>query len=95
MALIPIKTVQFEGETIRHIFFLDIIGGDKMIMVMASNKVVILPIYRECPVQEGTVVDLVADFGDYREKLKEALTTQIENHQALELKLKEIEDGMD
>jgi hypothetical protein len=75
--LVPIKSVDIEGETIRRVLFVKVGGGDKMIMVFESRRVLVLPVYRNCPVQSGTMTDLAADFPEFIENLEAERTLAI------------------
>lgn len=67
----PISKALPIGETVKDIFFIKIpeLGGDKMFWVFESGKVLIMPVYRECPVQIGTMKDLRIDLDNFIHKL--------------------------
>jgi len=56
----PINSVNLEGETIKKVLHIDIGGSDKTFLFFESGRVMVLPVYRECPVQMGQdVVDAI------------------------------------
>jgi len=71
--LVPICTVEFTGEKIKKALFVNVGGGEKTIIVFESGKVVVLPVYKKCPVQVGTVEDLR---GDREEILKSIVSVR-------------------
>lgn len=46
----PIKQISFNGETIKDVLYLSHGGRDLMFMAMESGKLVMLPVYENCPV---------------------------------------------
>ena len=68
--LVPIKTVEFDGETIRTVIITKFAGADKMFMIFESGKVVVLPVSRECPVQVGTIEQLAGDLKAIKEQVE-------------------------
>ncbi|MDF1592584.1 MAG: hypothetical protein P1P89_13800 [Desulfobacterales bacterium] len=97
----PVRTVNFDGETIRKVLFVDFAGGDKMVMVLESGKIVVLPVYRECPVQVGFLGDFQADIGTIIETVQNRVQAQISEGESLVRELTDIKnmriktDGMD
>ena len=67
----PVSDVLPVGETIKDIFFIKLpeLGGDKMFWVFESGRVLIMPVYRECPVQTGTMDNLGSDLDEFMKKL--------------------------
>ena len=68
--LVPIKTVEFDGETIKKVIITKFAGADKTFIVFESGKVVILPVSRECPVQVGTLEQLADDLKAIKEQVE-------------------------
>lgn len=68
--LTPINEVELKGETIREELFINAGGSDKTILIFASGRVMVLPVYKECPVQVGTIDDLRGDFSHFIENLE-------------------------
>jgi hypothetical protein len=59
--LVPIDSVDMRGETIREVIFVNMAGGEKMIWIFESGRVLLMPVYHACPVQQGTMEDLRDD----------------------------------
>ena len=67
----PMNKVLPVGEKIKDIFFIKLpeLGGDKMFWIFESGRVLIMPVYRECPVQVGTMEDFRLDIDEFIGKL--------------------------
>jgi len=89
--LIPIQDFSFDGKTIRKVFFQEIAGGDKMFVVFSDGGVMILPVYRDCPVQVGTLNDLKQDFDAMRKSIMESVTKMIVSSDTVLAIFKELE----
>ncbi len=63
--LIPISSIEIKGETIKDVIFINIGGGDKTILVFESGKILLMPVYRECPVQFGSIADIQGDLDTF------------------------------
>ena len=68
--LIPINSVGLKGETIREELYINAGGSEKTILIFESGRVVVMPVYKECPVQAGTIDDLRGDFATFIENLE-------------------------
>ena len=79
--LVPIKTVEMDGETIRTVIITKFAGADKMFMIFESGKVVVLPVSRECPVQVGTTEQLAGDLAAIKDQVKMEADKLIEERQ--------------
>ncbi len=62
---IPISQVELKGEKIKEVFFLNVAGGEKTFLIFESGKVLIMPVYQECPVQYGVIENLKEDFDSF------------------------------
>ena len=93
--LIPIKDIKLKAEKVRDVFFLDIYGGDKMFWIFESGKTLVMPVYRECPVQAGTVQELEGDFNEFLELLDIQKYKFITDRNNTIQKIKDIKNGMD
>ena len=93
--LIPISKADLKGETVKQIFFINISGGDKTIIVFESGKVLVMPVYRECPVQIGMIKDLSEDFDMFLKSLQDEKNKVIEDVKRTTLLIKELQNGMD
>ncbi len=63
--LCSFDSLEIKGETIKEIFFLEVSGGEKTFIVFESGTVLILPVYKKCPVQFGRIEDLRRDFSEF------------------------------
>jgi hypothetical protein len=88
--LIPINKVELTGETVRQIFFINISGGDKTIIVFESGKVLVMPVYRECPVQVGGIEDLKIDFDMFIKSIEADKRAAVEQADEAIRKIKEL-----
>lgn len=59
--LVALNTVDVRGEIMKEVFFINIAGGDKTFLVFESGRILVIPVYRECPVQYGSMADIRAD----------------------------------
>ena len=59
--LVPVNSVKLDGETIKKVIYMEVAGGWKMFIVFESEKVLILPVYPECPVQVGKLSEMKKD----------------------------------
>ena len=59
--LIPISSIEIKGETIKDVIYMDVAGGEKTLIVFESGKILLMPVYRECPVQFGSLADIHGD----------------------------------
>lgn len=59
--LLPINTINIKGEVIKDVIFLNVSGGDKTIIIFESGKILLIPLYRECPVQFSLISDIQGD----------------------------------
>ena len=92
---IPIQNVDFVGETVTHVFFATIAGGDKMYWLFESGKVVIMPVHRKCPVQTGLDSDLAEDFDSLLNAIEEEKKKFIVDRDSLTSFIKELKNGVD
>ncbi len=60
--LIAFSDVELKGETIKEVFFLNVSGGEKTFLVFESGNVLVMPVYKGCPMQFGAIEDLRNDF---------------------------------
>lgn len=93
--LVPIRTVGLDGEIVRRIFFVNFAGGEKMYWLFESGKVLVMPVYKECPVQAGTLHDLAQDFHALVAAMEDErgrLLIEAKNFQML---IEEINNGVD
>lgn len=58
---VRIDSFQFEGKTIKKAMFVTINESDKFYLVFDTDEVMVLPVHRQCPVQIGTLTDLMGD----------------------------------
>ena len=49
--LVPFNSVDLKGEVIKQEIFINIGGGEKTILIFESGRVLIMPVYKKCPVQ--------------------------------------------
>jgi hypothetical protein len=68
--LVPINSVDLNGETIKRVLFVNVGGGDKTILIFVSGRVLVMPVYRACPVQVGTMKDLIPDFPEFLQNIE-------------------------
>ena len=62
--LVPVNTIveKVKGETVKEIIFIEkSTGGDNMVIVFESETVLIMPVYRGCPVQIGKLAEFKTD----------------------------------
>jgi hypothetical protein len=59
--LVPFNSVDLKGEVIKQEIFINIGGGEKTILIFESGRVLIMPVYKKCPVQIGTIEDFKTD----------------------------------
>jgi len=88
--LTPINSVDLKGETIKQELFLSAGGSEKTILIFESGKVLVLPIYRECSVQVGTIEDLRTDFDAFIENLEAEKRRTIDEIDGTIKKIKEL-----
>lgn len=89
--LIPIYAADIQGETIKEMFFMNVAGGEKTFMIFQSGKVLILPVYRECPVQLGNMADLSEDM----EGFLQIISTEIMKLAAQMKRIEELKNDLD
>jgi len=94
-ALVAIDTVALEGKTIEKVFFADVKGGDKMYVLFTDETLVVLPVYRECPVQVGRKADLMADAEWLANAMAEHIRRFTEPRNEVIEYLRGIENGLD
>ncbi|MCK5608736.1 hypothetical protein KAR91_43060 [Candidatus Pacearchaeota archaeon] len=90
--LSPVNKVLPIGETIKDILFIKLpeLGGDKMFWIFESGRVLVMPVYRECPVQVGTMDDFKLDVDEFINKLNTEATAVITERDSTIEQLKEL-----
>ncbi len=79
---VPLNSLDLKGEMIKQILFINICGGDKTFIIFESGKVLVMPVYRECPIQFGMMADLSKDFDEFLSGLnkeKEKIIDYVKN----------------
>ncbi len=93
--LVPIRAVDLAGEIIRRVFFVNFAGGEKMYWLFESGKVLIMPVYKECPVQVGTLHDLTQDFHAIIDAMEDERGQLLVDTKNIQMLIEETSHGMD
>ena len=73
----PLNMVNMTGEIIKTVLHINIAGGDKTFLIFESGNVVVLPVYRECAVQVGTIENVKTEI-EGLEKQKQAIISDLD-----------------
>lgn len=94
--LVPVQSINIDGETIKKVFFVNIAQGDKMYFLFESGNVLVMPVYRQCPVQVGSAKELSEDFAVLIDIMKKEAREFVSERKNLISFIREMQqDGMD
>lgn len=94
--LVPVNTVDLTGKTISNVFFANIENGDKMFVLFTDKTVLVMPVYRKCPVQVGMLTEFMQDRDLVINQCKnEMLAFCTERQKIIDFLTQDIADGMD